>query len=625
MSTRKPYPTPPAARGSSQVLTEVTIRFAGDAGDAMQLAGNQFSGACAAAGNDVCTLPDPPGEIRAPTGALAGVSGLQVHFADHNIHTPGDVLNALIAMNPAALRTHVADLEPGGILIVDSDAFTPADLYQAGYVRSPLVDGSLDAYRLEAAPITTRSREAVAGAKLIPTDADRCRNFFAVGLACWLYDQPTEPTLRWVQQKFAKNPSLAEAHRLAFLAGYGHGETSEALRVRYRVAPASWPPGRYRRISGNHALALGLMAAARRAGRSLLFAGYPIGPATDILHRLISLSQTDVQAVQAEDPIAAINMAIGAAFGGAVAATATSGPGLSLSAEALGLAVIAELPLVVIDVQRAGPATGLPTKPEQADLFAALFGRHGECPLPVLAPRTASDGFAVAIEAVRLAVRYMTPVLVLSDSYLAASAETWRVPAERDLPPIDPPRPAGLPPLPYQRDARLSRPWPVPGMPGLEHRTGGLEKEDETGNVSYDPVNHERMVQSRARKVAGIADDIPELTVDGPDHGPLLVVGWGSTFGAIDAAVRRVRAGGRAVATAHLQYLNPLPRNLGEVLRRYQRILVPELNTGQLRLLLRATYLVDAFGLSKVQGRPFTVREVVNKIEELLGGAEASS
>ncbi len=416
------------------------------------------------------------------------------------MRTPGDALNALVAMNPAALRAHVADLEPGGILIVNADAFTPDELRQAGYAQNPLTDGSLAGYRLFAIPITTLNRAAVARAKLTPREADRCKNFFALGLASWLYERPTDPTLSWVQQKFAKNPSLVEAHSLTFLAGYGYGETIEALPAQYRVAPAALPPGRYRRLSGSEALALGLTTAARQAGRSLVFAGYPISPSTEILHQLCALPHFGVQAVQAEDPIAAINMALGAAFGGALGVTATSGPGMALMAETLGLAVSVELPLVVIDVQRVGPATGLPTKVEQADLLAALFGRHGECPVPVLAPCSPADGFAMALEAVRLAIRYMTPVLLLADGYLANGAEAWRVPDVAELPAFDVPNGAAPSRLPYQRDERLARPWTTPGMPGQEHRIGGLEKEDPTGNVSYDPLNHERMVQTRAAR-----------------------------------------------------------------------------------------------------------------------------
>jgi 2-oxoglutarate ferredoxin oxidoreductase subunit alpha len=613
-------------RGPVEDLDEVTIRFAGDAGDAMLLTGNQFGNASAACGNDVSTLPDPPAEIRAPAGSLAGVGALQVHFSRDAAHTPGDLLNALVAMNPAALRAHLADLEPGGILVVNADAFTLDNLQLAGYAANPLTDGSLKGYKLLAVPITTLNRAAVAPAKLTPRQADRCKNFFALGLACWLYERPVDPTLRWVQQKFAGNPSLVEAHGLTLLAGYAYGETTDALPVHYRVAVAPLPPGRYRRVTGGEAMALGLTAAADRARLPLVYAGYPISPATDLLHRLCELKHFGVQAVVAEDEIAAINMALGAAYGGALGATATSGPGLSLKVETLGLAVMAELPLVVLDVQRAGPSTGLPTKTEQADLLMALFGRHGECPLPVLAVSSPSDGFAVALEAVRLAVRYMTPVLVLSEGYLANGAETWRVPAPDELPRIDVPRPAPRDPaanppfLPYGRDERLARPWAVPGTAGLEHRTGGLEKEDPTGAVSYDPLNHEWMVQTRARKIAHIADDIPELAVDGPADGDLLVLGWGGTHGAIRAAVGRARRKRLAVASAHLRYLNPMPRNTAEVLRRYRKVLVPELNAGQLRLWLRATYLIDTIGLNKVQGRPFLVSEIERKIEAVLAG-----
>jgi 2-oxoglutarate ferredoxin oxidoreductase subunit alpha len=618
MSTAKPAPAPLLPCDAVVELEEVTIRFAGDARDAMLLAGNRFGSAAAAGGNDVSTLPDPPAEIRAPAGALAGVSSLQVHFSSCEIHTPGDVLNALVAMNPAALRAYLPDVAPGGIIIVNGDTFTPDELQHAGYTMNPLADGSLSAYRVIAVPITTLNREAVGPANLTLKEADRCKNFFALGLASWLYDQPTDPTLSWVQQKFARNPSLVEAHSLSFLAGYAYGETLEAFPVPYRVGRAELPPGRYRRITGSEAMALGLVAAARQARRALVYAGYPISPSTEIMHQLCALTHFGVQAVHAEDPIAALNMALGAAYGGALGATATSGPGMSLAAETLGLAVMAELPLVVIDVQRVGPAAGLATKVEQADLLAALFGRHGECPLPVLAPRSPGDGFATVMEAARLAMRYMTPVLMLADGHLANGAEAWRVPSVSELPDL---APAADPPQtcqPYQRDVRLARPWVMPGTPGLEHRTGGQEREDPTGNVSYDAVNHETMVATRARKIANIAADIPELAVDGPAHGDVLVCGWGSTFGAIHAAVRRARRKGHAVAAAHLRYLNPLPANTAEVLRRYRHVLVPELNSGQLRLWLRATCLIDAIGLNKVQGRPFAVSEIECKIEEII-------
>jgi 2-oxoglutarate ferredoxin oxidoreductase subunit alpha len=597
----------------------------------MQLAGSQFGNASAACGNDVSTLPEPPSEIRAPAGSLAGVSGMQVHFSRHEIHTAGDVLNALVAMNPAALRNNLGDLEPGGLLVVNADAFTAADLQQAGYTSNPLTDGSLQGFQLLAVPITTLNREAVAPAKLTPREADRCKNFFALGLACWLYERPLTPILRWVQSKFARNPSLQEAHKLTLQAGHAFGETVEALPVHYRVEKAKLPPGRYRRITGGQALAIGLTTAAERAGLPLVFAGYPISPATDLLHQMCDLKHFGVQAIQAEDELAAINMALGAAFGGALGATATSGPGLSLKAETLGLAVMAELPLIVIDVQRAGPATGLPTKTEQADLLQALFGRHGECPLPVLAQQSPSDGFAIVLEAVRLAVRFMTPVVVLSDGYLANGGEAWCVPCPDELPDlkvkkVSAPSAVGRTErgadtfLPYQRDERLARPWAAPGTPGLEHRSGGLEKEDPTGEVSYDPLNHEWMVQTRARKVANIAADVPFLEVDGPPQGELLVLGWGGTYGGIQGAVCRARRKGLPVSAAHLRYLNPMPSNTGAVLQQFRRVLVPELNSGQLCLLLRAMYLVDAVGLNKVQGRPFQVAEIERKIEELLLG-----
>jgi 2-oxoglutarate ferredoxin oxidoreductase subunit alpha len=620
-----PAETPPA-RGVVEERDEVTIRFAGDAGDGMQLVGNQFTSATALLGNDFSTLPNFPAEIRAPAGSLAGVSGYQIHFSRFTTHTPGDVLDALVAMNPAALRTNLADLEPGGIVIANADAFVASDLEKAGYASNPLTDGSLKGYKVYALPIGKLNREAVAKISLTPREADRCKNFFALGLVCWLYERPLEQTLAWVREKFAKNPAVLEANLRTLKAGYHYGETSEALPVHYRVGRAAIKPGRYRRVTGNEAAALGLAAAGLSASRPVVFGGFPVAPACEILHRLTELKRFGVHAVQAEDELAASNVALGAAFAGALGATATSGPGLCLQTEALGLAVMTELPLVVIDVQRAGPSTGLPTKTEQADLLTALFGRPGECPLPVLAAATPADCFAICYEAARLALRYMTPVVVLSDGHLASGAEPWRVPAPDELPATDAPPyppaagPNGTPFLPYRRDDRLARPWVVPGTPGLEHRTGGLEKEDQTGHVSYDPLNHEWMVQTRARKIANIAADIPELKVSGPDAGDLLVVGWGGTCGTIEAAVRRCQRKGLSVAAAHLRYLNPLPRNTGDVLRRYKKVLVAELNTGQLRLLLRSQVLVDAAGLNKVQGRPFLVREVEKKIEAMLRG-----
>lgn len=618
-------PNPPSRAGAAagrpvEERRAVTVRLAGDSGDGMQLAGAQLTLASALAGNAVSTLPDFPAEIRAPAGSLAGVSGFQVHFSSGGPLTPGDKLDALVAMNPAALRAHLRDLETGGVLVVNRDAFAPAELEKAGYAANPLVDGSLSAYRLISVPMAGLNRVAVADLKLTPREADRCKNFFALGLVYWLYERPLEPTLRWVKSKFGQNPAVRDANARTLRAGYNFGETTGVLPVHYRVKPADLPPGRYRKLTGSEGLALGLAAAADRAGLPLLFGGHPSTPSAEILHLFAGMKRHGVRTFQAEDETAAASAAVGAAFGGALGATATSGPGLCVMAETVGLAVMAELPLVVLDVQRAGPSTGMPTKTEQSDLLQALFGRNGECPVVVLAPSSPADCFAVAFEAARLAIAYMTPVLVLADGHLAVGAEAWRVPKAADLPAIVVTRPAGGGEafLPYKRDERLVRPWAVPGTPGLEHRTGGLEKEDQTGDVSYDPQNHERMTRARAAKVAGIAADLPELTVDGPAEGDLLVAGWGSTSAAISEAVRRVRERGGRVAHAHFRSLHPLPRNTGDVLRRYRRLLVPELNGGQLFLLLRAAFLTDGTGLHKVQGRPFTAGEIEAKIEECL-------
>ena len=619
-------PLPGARQAAVEELDSVTIRFAGDSGDGMQLAGTQFTNASAILGNDISTLPDFPAEIRAPAGTLAGVSGFQVQFSRHHIHTPGDRLNTLVAMNPAALKTNLKDLEPGGILIVNTDAFGTGDLHKAGYKTNPLEDGSLKGYRVIRIPINKLNREAVAEMKLSPREADRCKNFFALGLVYWLYERSLDPTLRWIREKFAKNPAVLEANSRTLKAGYNYGETTETLPVHYRVAPAAIPPGTYRKITGNEAVAMGLVTATQLANIPLVYATYPITPASDILHYLADMKRFGVRTIQAEDEIAAIGMAIGASFGGAMGVTATSGPGICLKSEAIGLAVITELPVVVIDVQRGGPSTGLPTKTEQADLLQAMYGRNGECPVAIVAPCSPADCFAMIFEAIRLALGFMTPVFFLSDGYLANGAEPWRIPRVEDLPRIPvvhPQRPnsngngeAHF--LPYKRDQRLVRQWALPGTPGLEHRIGGLEKEDGTGNVSYDPANHEHMVRTRAQKVANIANDIPELAVNGPAEGDLLVIGWGGTYGSIVTAVQRAQRKGHKVAQAHLRYLNPMPKNTGEVLRRYKKILVPELNAGQLRWLLRAQFLVDAVGLNKIQGRPFLVSEIEQKIEQMV-------
>jgi 2-oxoglutarate ferredoxin oxidoreductase subunit alpha len=619
-------------------ITAATIRLTGDSGDGMQLAGTQFTNTSALFGNDISTLPDFPAEIRAPAGTLAGVSGFQIHFSSTEIHTPGDRLNTLVAMNPAALKTNLRDLEPGGILIVNADAFAAGDLQKAGYANNPLEDGSLKGYRVFSASITKLNREAVADLKLSTREADRCKNFFALGLVYWLYERSLDPTLRWIQSKFGKNPSVLEANTRALKAGYNYGETTEAMPVHYRVAKASIPPGRYRKITGNEALAIGLVAASKQSELPLLYATYPITPASDILHQLAELKRYGVRTLQAEDEIAAIGAAIGAAFGGSLGVTGTSGPGVCLKSEAVGLAVMTELPLVIVDVQRGGPSTGLPTKTEQADLLQAMFGRNGECPVCIVAPCSPSDCFEMAFEAVRLAIAFMTPVFLLSDGYLANGAEPWLIPDPSKLPKI-PVRFASSSHShsahegngtgkegcngaaafqPYKRDERLVRPWALPGTPGLEHRIGGLEKQDITGSVSYDPANHEHMVHTRAQKIANIAYDIPELKVMGPSEGDVLVLGWGGTYGSIVTACQRAQSKGWKVAQAHLRYLNPMPRNLGDVLKRYRKVLIPELNAGQLRMLIRATYLVDAVGLNKIQGKPFLVGEIEAKIEELL-------
>ncbi len=606
-------------------LANATIGFCGDSGDGMQLVGTEFANVAAGLGNDISTLPDFPAEIRAPAGTLAGVSGFQLQFSRDEIYTPGDKLNALVAMNPAALKKYLPDLERDGILIANSDAFADADLRKAGDETNPLVDGSLAGYRLISVPMTKLTREAVAGHGLSTREADRCKNFFALGLVYWLYERSPDQTVRWIKDKFAKKPSVQAANLAALRAGYNFGETTELLPVHFRVPRAVLPAGTYRKITGNAAIAMGLATAAVRANKPLLYAGYPITPASDILHSLAELRNFDVTTIQAEDEIAAIAMALGASFGGAIGVTATSGPGICLKSEGIGLGVMTELPCVIVDVQRGGPSTGLPTKTEQADLLQALFGRNGECPVAIVAPNSPGDCFTMAMEAVRLAVGYMTPVLLLSDGYLANGAEPWLIPEPSALPAIQikhPTEPNGghngdAHFLPYKRDSRLVRPWAIPGTPGLEHRIGGLEKEDVTGNVNYEPENHEHMVRTRAKKIANIANDIPLLEVDGPPEGDLLVIGWGGTYGSIRTAVQKAQGRGLRVAQAHLRYLNPMPRNTGDVLRRYKRVLVPELNGGQLCLLLRAAFLVDAVSFSKVQGKPFRVNELENKINEL--------
>lgn len=604
-------------------LEDATVRFCGDSGDGMQLAGTQMTNTSALMGNDVATFPDFPAEIRAPRGTLAGVSGFQIHFASKDIYTPGDRVDALVAMNPAALATNLSDLEKGGILIVNRDSFDEKDLKQAGYAKNPLEDGSLDNYRLFSIEMTRLTRLAVEELGLGVKESDRCRNFFSMGLVFWLYDRTLDPTLRYIDEKFGKNPAVAEANRRALKAGFNYGETTEAFVSKFVVNKAQLPAGTYRNMTGNQALAWGLMAAAHRSGCELFYGSYPITPASDILHELTRFKSFGVRSFQAEDEIAAVTSVIGASFAGAMGVTASSGPGIALKQEGMGLAVMTELPLLIINVQRGGPSTGLPTKTEQADLLQALFGRNGECPIPVLAACSPADCFVIAQEAWEIAVRYMTPVIILSDGYLANGSEPWQIPDVSLMKPIEIKHPVARtngdarPFLPYDRDHRLARPWALPGTPGLMHRIGGLEKQDVTGNVNYEPANHEHMVRLRARKVALIARDIPSLKVDGPATGRLLVLSWGGTYGACATAVRESAERGLDVAHAHLRHLNPFPANLGDVLKAYDQVLIPELNLGQLRLIVRGEFLIDAVGLNKVQGKPFTVFEVMEKIAEL--------
>lgn len=607
----------------------VIVRFAGDSGDGMQLVGGQFTNSSAIFGNDVSTFPDFPAEIRAPAGTLAGVSGFQIHFSSHDIKTPGDQLDALVVMNPAALKTNLKSLTRGGVLIANSDSFAANDLKKAGYAANPLEDGSLRDYQVIKVQMTKLTRDAVGETTLSPRAVDRCKNLFALGLLYWLYDRPMDPTLKWIEQKFSKVKDVADANTKTLKAGYFYGDTQEITTHRYRIRPADdIPAGKYRQIMGNQAVAYGLVAAAKMAGKELFYASYPITPASDILHELARLKNYHVRTFQAEDEIAAMGAAIGAAYGGAFAATGTSGPGLALKGEAIGLAVMTELPVVIVNVQRGGPSTGLPTKTEQADLLQAMFGRNGECPLPVIAAAHPSDCFAVAQEAFRLAITYMTPVILLSDGYIANGAEPWLIPKPADLPTIPVSHPSstngngsnGHAPdfLPYARNDKLSRPWAIPGTAGFEHRIGGLEKENLTGNVSYDPMNHQKMIHLRRDKIEGIANDIPEQKVDGPATGKLLVLSWGGTYGAVSTAVAQARKAGQSVAHAHLRYLNPFPRNLETILRSYERVLVPELNLGQLLLLIRGRYLVDAKGYNKVMGLPFLVSELREAIDKAL-------
>jgi 2-oxoglutarate ferredoxin oxidoreductase subunit alpha len=600
----------------------VVVRLAGDSGDGMQVTGLQLTTESALAGNDLATLPDFPAEIRAPAGTPAGVSAFQLQFASRPVFTPGDDVDALVAMNPAALKANLGDLRKGGILIVDREAFNDQNLRKAGYASNPLDDGTLSHWQVFPVDVTRLTTAAVAECGLTQRESFRCRNFFCLGLVGWLFGRTLHATEQYIEQKFGKKPSIAEANRRALRAGHTYGENAELLPVSFEVTKAEIAPGTYRTITGNAALALGLVAAAQKAGLPLFLGSYPITPASDVLHELAALKHFGVVTFQAEDEIAGVGSALGAAFGGAIGVTTTSGPGMDLKAETVGLAVMTELPLVVCDIQRAGPSTGMPTKTEQADLLMAMYGRHGEAPVPIVAPQTPSDCFAAAFEAVRVAVKYMTPVIVLSDGYLANGAEPWAVPTPEqlaDLPVRFRTDPTDF--FPYMRDDEtLARPWVRPGTPGLEHRIGGLNKEAVTGNVSYSPANHEQMVRTRARKVANIASELPPTEVFGPPSGDLLVLGWGSTFGAIRQAVTELQREGRSVAQAHLRWLNPLPRDLGELLARYRAVLVPEINLGQLVRVLRAEYLVPAVSYAKIQGRPFKVSELKARCTKILAG-----
>ena len=639
-----------------QQLDRVIIRFAGDSGDGMQLAGDRFTQETAAFGNDLSTLPNFPAEIRAPAGTLPGVSSFQLHFADHDILTPGDAPDVLVAMNPAALKANIEDLPRGADIIANTDEFTKRNLTKVGYDENPLEDGSLDGYQLHAIPITSVTVKALEGYDISKKDAERAKNMFSLGMLCWLYNRPAEGTLRFLETKFAKKPEIMKANIAAFQAGWNYGETTEEFSVQYEIKPATLPPGRYRNITGNTALANGLVTAARLAGLQMFLGSYPITPASDILHELSKHKRFGVRTFQAEDEISGVGAALGAAFGGALGVTTTSGPGMCLKAETIGLAAAVELPLVVCDIQRAGPSTGMPTKTEQADLLMALYGRNGESPLVVIAPATPGDCFNTAIEATRLAIKYRTPVIILSDGYLANGSEPWRIPDLSELPDLRAQfsfaKPNGAGPAngngtangngmhgdngsrngagadheafqPFRRDPQtLARPWAIPGTAGLEHRIGGIEKADVSGDISYDPDNHDKMVRLRQAKIDGIAADIPLLEVDDPEgDARVLVLGWGSTYGSIGAAVRRVRMDGGAVAQAHLRHLSPFPANLGDVLKRYEKVLVPEINTGQLALILRGRFLTDVISYNRVRGLPFRAAELSGVIQDVISNA----
>jgi len=610
----------PGKKGAAREVESVVIRFAGDSGDGMQLTGSQFTQTSAIAGNDVSTLPDFPAEIRAPAGSLPGVSAFQLNFSSSDVQTPGDQPDVLVAMNPAALKVHLVDLPPDGRILVNTDAFNDQNLKKAGYRSDPLEDGTLASYQVVKIPVTTLATNALKDLDLSKKQKERCKNFWALGLLYWLYDRPLKPTLDWIDGKFRGNPEMAEANTIALRAGFAYGDAGEVFTTHYKVRKAAIEPGIYRKITGNEALVLGCVASSMIAKTPLFYGSYPITPASEVLHALSRYKHVGVRTVQCEDEIAAMCAVIGAAFAGHLAVTGTSGPGLALKSEALGLAVMTELPVVVLNVQRAGPSTGMPTKTEQADLLQAFYGRSGEAPLVVLAPATPSDCFAITVEAFRIATKFMTPVIVLSDGYLGNGAEPWKLPSPGDLPEITVryrTDPEGF--APYRRDPdTLARPWAIPGTPGLEHRVGGLEKWENTGNVSYDPSNHEEMTRLRREKIERVARDIPPLEVQGDPRGRLLVLGWGSSYGAISMAVRRARAEGLSVSAAHLRYLSPMPSDLGDVLSGFDKVLIPEINSGQLRLLIRSRYLIDADGFSKVTGQPFRIAELQARIRELL-------
>ena len=631
MSTATQTETAADGRGLPKVteLHQAAVRFAGDSGDGMQLVGNQFTNTAALFGNDVATLPDFPAEIRAPAGTLAGVSGFQINFSDHDIHTPGDRLSALIAMNPAALKTNVGDLAEGGILIVNSDEFTDPNLRRAKWDHNPLESESLQRYRLYPIPITTQTMEAVKEVGLGAKESGRCKNFYALGLIFWLFDRSLDSTLAWIDAKFGKVPMLAKANALTLKAGYNFGETAEMFSVRYHVQQAKLRPGRYRNVTGNQATAIGFIAAAQLAGKPLVYGTYPITPASEILHELSYQKSFDVRTFQAEDEIAGMCSAVGAAFAGALAVTGTSGPGMALKQEAIGLAVMTELPMVIVNVQRGGPSTGLPTKTEQADLWQAILGRNGECPLPVLAAQSPSDCFWAALEASRIAIKYMTPVIVLTDGYLAQSSEPWRIPDLKELEPIKVTHPTesnntGQVPdfegfLPFLRDEHGARPWCLPGTKDMQHRIGGLEKGNITGAVNYEPANHQLMIELRAQKVENVLNDVPAAEVFGAESGELLLVSWGGTYGAVRTAVEQAHTDGKSVGHLHLRWLYPMPANVGEILRRFKRVISCELNMGQLQHMLRAKFLLPIEGLHKMHGRPFIPSDILEKVDEVLG------